>query len=269
MLKNKKLLAGIGALVLLIIVGGVFAFSRMSKGPAETQDSGKKKISEPLNVIPVAERPYMQIAPVADGRKIEFIVKEVKKPADSVDYELEYQAGTLLQGIFGSLELGSLPARTTELMGSCSAGGACTYHEDVKGGTLLTRFSGPESYALKSDWKYIDNSGRETEISSKDAKFQLSSASLATQRYIVVFNTAGYPEGLEGTVVSDPYSLAVSSRLTGDGELTMRASEAGELSIVGWDGTEWVNFGGEIDADDPKMITAEVDLVELYIVTKI
>lgn len=265
---NKKFLAIGGVILALLIVGGIFAYNQFTKPAADTQTNNKKKIAEPLNVIPVAERPYMQISPVADGRNIQIIVKEVNKPAESVDYELEYQAGTLLQGIFGTLQLSNLPASVTELMGSCSAGGACTYHEDVKGGTLLTRFSGPENYALKSDWKYIDNSTRETEFASKDSKFQLTSASLANQRYLVIFNTAGYPEGLEGNPVSDPYSLAVSSALSGKGTLTMRANEDGELKIMGWNGSEWINFGGEVSAEDSKMISAEVDLVELYIVVK-
>ncbi len=268
MQNNKKVLAGIGMLVLVIIAGGVFAFNRLSQGPAETQGADKKKVLEQVNVIDVAERPYLQISPVADGRNIQLIVKDLKKPADSVDYELEYQAGTLLQGIFGNLELQTIPASITELMGSCSAGGACSYHEDVRGGTLLTRFNGPENYALKSDWRYIDNRARETDFASKDVKFQVSSQSLASQRYIVIFNTAGFPEGLSGTPVSDPYSLAVSSRLSGSGTLTMRAAEEGTLSIMGWDGTEWLDFGGEIDTEDPKMIMADVDLVELYILVK-
>ncbi len=269
MKKNKKLLAGIGALVILVIAGGIFAYTQLTKKPATTEGAEKRKIAEPLNVIPIAERPYLQIAPVADGRNIQIIVKELKKPANNMEYELEYQSGTLLQGIFGLLDLSTIPASVTELMGSCSAGGACTYHEDIKGGTLLTRYEGPENYALKSDWKYFNNVGRETEISSKDAKFQLNSSALSTIRYLVIFNTAGYPEGLEGQLVSEIYSFATSANvLSGTGTLTMRAAEEGELKIMGWNGTEWVEFAGEIDPEDPKMISAEVELMELYLVVK-
>ena len=64
------------------------SYNQFTKPAADTQTNNKKKIAEPLNVIPVAERPYMQISPVADGRNIQIIVKEVKKPAESVDYEL-------------------------------------------------------------------------------------------------------------------------------------------------------------------------------------
>jgi hypothetical protein len=223
-------------------------------------------MEEPVNVIPVSERPVVQIAPVADGRNIQLIIKALKKEATTAEYELEYQAGTLLQGIFGSIELDAFPASITELLGSCSAGGKCSYHEDVKGGSLLLRLSGgSESYAVKQDWKYIDNKAGETAFASKDAKFQLDSDALAKQKYLVIYNSPGYPEGLEGTVVSDPYSLAVSSNLSGTGVLTMRANEDGDIKIMGWDGKEWHDFAG---TTEEKMVSATVDLMELYVLVK-
>ncbi|MBT7183811.1 MAG: hypothetical protein HN912_03075, partial [Candidatus Pacebacteria bacterium] len=179
--------------------------------------------------------------------------------------ELEYQAGSLLQGAFGQLSIDSLPATKKILLGSCSAGGACTYHDDVQGGTLLTRFNSKESYALKSRWKYIINSKGEMAFSSQDAKFQIESKSLAKQSYLVIFNTAGYPEGLESEPVSDLYSLTSSSKLSGSGELTIRAEEEGELMIMGYDGSEWQEFKTTTEG---KMATATVDLMELYVVVK-
>ncbi|MCA9370264.1 hypothetical protein KC686_03850, partial [Candidatus Woesebacteria bacterium] len=225
----------------------------------------KKKVEEPVNVIPVSERPYLQIIPETDGRNITIQVISLKKPADSVDFELEYQAGELLQGVFGTMSLTSLPASDTQLMGSCSAGGKCSYHENVQGGTLLTRYTGAENYALKSDWKYIDNTAGEKEISSKDAKFQLSSDDISTNRYLVIFNDAGYPDGLEGTLNSEIYSLTSSSPLKGSAELTIRAHEDGSTAIMGYDGESWKRFEGSVDG---KAITAQVDLMELYVAVR-
>ncbi|MBD3279743.1 MAG: hypothetical protein GF390_03460 [Candidatus Pacebacteria bacterium] len=265
-LKNPKLLLALTAILIVIIGGGLAVWKFKNKPSTDSQEEPqKKRIAEPTNVIPVSERPYIQIAPLADGRNLVLLIKHLNKPATSVDYELEYQAGSLLQGAFGNIDLSTMPAQTQILLGSCSAGGACTYHEDVQGGTLVTRFQGSENYALKSNWRYFDNRAGNTEFSSKDAKFQLISKDLANQRYLIIFNTAGYPEGLEGTVVSDPYSLAVSSNLTGSAQLTMRANEEGELKIMGWDGEAWQEFTGEVDG---KMIEAEVELMELYVVVK-
>ncbi|MDQ3008152.1 MAG: hypothetical protein M3Q81_00990 [bacterium] len=263
---NKKLLIPVVLIIVLVLAGSAFAFTRLrssSSDTAETQQ--KKKVLAPVNMIPVTERPYMEIAPMADGRNVEIRVNSLNKAADSMEYELEYQAGTLLQGAFGELALGTLPVSKTILLGSCSAGGACTYHEDVQGGSIVTRFSGAENYALKSDWKYIDNRAKETQISSRDAKFQLDAAGVATQRYLVIFNTPGYPEGLTGTAVSDPYSIVGSSALQGKGTLIIRANEDGATSIMGYDGKTWQTFETTIEG---KALTADVELMQLYVAVK-
>ncbi len=265
MSKFKKFLPWL-LVSLVVIGGGVFAYTRFHNGPTEETEetSSKKRIQEPVNQIPVSERPYLTINPHADGRNITLAVETLKLPANEVEYELEYQAGSLLQGAFGQFELDNLPARQQILLGSCSAGGACSYHEDVKGGSLLTRFSGgEETYALKSRWKYIINSESETSFSSQDAKFQLDSDDLARQSYLVIFNTAGYPEGLETEPVSEIYSLTSASSLTGSGQLTIRAEEEGQLVIMGYDGQDWVEFETSVDG---KTATAEVELLELYTV---
>ncbi len=260
---NKKVLTIIG--VILLVVGiGLFVKSRSKDTVvAEAPKLKKTKITEPLNIIDVSERPYVVISPNTDGKNITVAVNTIKKDASAVDYELEYQAGSLLQGVFGSIDLTKLPASTKQLLGSCSAGGACTYHEDVKGGHLTTRFNGKENYALKSEWKYIENKTGEDSLSSTDAKFQINSKELKAAKLAVVFNTPGYPEKLDGTINSDPYSLQTIPVVSGKATLTMRSKEEGKLVILGWNGTKWTEFAGEVDG---KSITAEVDLMELYVV---
>lgn len=260
---NKKTLAIVGS-ILLVLGVGVFVKTKIgNKAPAEKPKLKKKKITEPLNIIEVDERPYIVVSPNSDGRNITIAVNSVKKDAQEVDYELEYQSGSLLQGVFGSIELGKLPASTTQLLGSCSAGGACTYHENVVGGHLTTRFNGDENYALKSEWKYIENTKKEDALSSRDAKFQIASEELESVRLAVVFNSPGYPEKLSGRAVSDPYSLQTYPKVSGDATLTMRAKEEGDLVIMGWDGSEWTEFTGKVEG---KTIIAEVELMELYLV---
>lgn len=266
--KQLPLIIGGAVVALLAIGGGIFAFTQMKKPAVEQtqQANQKRKVSQPTNIIPVSDRPYVQIIPEADGRNLDLQVSTLPKAADSVEYELEYQAGTLLQGAFGLIELADLPASAQILLGSCSAGGACTYHTDVKGGSLVLKFEGAEEYALKQDWRYFDNWGnKETQFSSKDAKFQLESTDLAKQRYVVIYNSPGYPAGVTGTVVSEPYSLTGSSSLTGSAKVTMRANEEGNLSIIGYNGTSWKSFP---TTSDGKSATATVELMELYLVVK-
>lgn len=257
----------IAVVVLLLLVGGIgFAAKQfMSKPTEETETNKKKKVAEPVNVIPVEERPFLEIEPQADGRNVILRVSDIKKEATEVDYELEYQSGSLLQGAFGNIKLDTVPAELKVLLGSCSAGGACTYHEDVQGGSLVTRYTGPENYALKSDWKYIENTDKATQVSSKDAKFQMDAAGLAKVPYIIVFNTAGYPEGLEGTVNSELYAFATSTTVTGDMSLTIRGTEDGSTAIMGWDGKTWTKFEGSVDG---KAITADVKPMKLYVAVR-
>lgn len=263
-MKNKKLIV-IGLILLATLTGGVIFFKK-GKTAEEPTTTQKKKLSLPTNVISVEERPYLVIKPLSDGRNLEIEVYSLNKDAETMEYELEYQAGTLLQGAFGEINLTSLPITTKILLGSCSAGGACTYHEDVKGGSLLTRFvGGDEPYALKSDWKYIDNKDKDTAFTSKDAKFQIEGKTLSSQRYLVIFNTPGYPENVPGAIASEIYSLATSNTLTGQAELTIRATEEGELKLASWDGKVWKTYESKVDG---KMVTATVDLAQLYVVIK-
>lgn len=260
---NNKVVIFVSILILIIGIG-IFAksFSKTEE-TSEAPKLKKTKITEPVNIIDVKDRPYIIISPNSDGKNITIAVNSIKKDASDVDYELEYQAGSLLQGVFGSLELGQLPTSTKQLLGSCSAGGACTYHEDVKGGHLTSRFNGKENYALKSEWKYIENIKKEDSFSSKDAKFQISSPVLENVRLAVIFNTPGFPEELDGTIASDPYSLQTIPQISGKASLTMRALEEGNSVIMGWNGTKWTEFVGKLDG---KSISAEVDIMELYIV---
>ncbi len=261
-------MVGILAVLLLIGVAAV-AWSRTSRGSASASPSPtpqKKRINDPVNIIPVSDRPYLQIVPDATGKHVFLQVKELKKTALSLDYELEYQSGELLQGAFGAIDITKLPASKDILLGSCSAGGACTYHVDVKGGTLLARFSGGESYAVKSEWKYIENKARESQLSSKDAKFQMTAPELSKLKYVVVYNSPGYPGKPEGEVISDIYSLAMPTSLPGQAKLTIRTTqEASTATILGWDGQSWKEFKSVVDG---KSVTATVDFLEAYLVVK-
>lgn len=266
MQKKYILFGGLALLLLLIIGGTVFAFTKLRS--SETQEETgpqKKRIALPVNVIPVEERPVIALAPSSSGRNVEISVDAVKKSADEVDIELEYQAGTLLQGYQGLLSLSSLPATQDVLLGSCSAGGACTYHEDVTGGTLVGTFRGGEEYAVKSDWRFIENTDKEDTFSSKDAKFTLQADKFKQVAYAIIFNSPGYPEGLTGTVVADHYSVRFTGTAPDEATVSIRAAEEGELTIHGWDGSKWLPMETTVDG---KVATATGPIMKLYTVSK-
>lgn len=263
---NKKLYPVIGVII-LIIVGGIFMLTKNNntEAPVTEKILKKRKISEPVNIIDLENRPYIIIKPNADGRNLTIQVDAVKKEASEMEYELEYKSGSLQQGVFGSLDLTTLPASTKQLMGSCSAGGACTYHENVTSGSLVSRFIADENYALKTEWRYIENIKGENKMGSTDAKFQLTSDQLENVRIAIIGDSSGLPEKIKTDIVSAPYFLATVPNVTGEAELTMRANEEGDLKIMGWNGDEWTEFEGTVDG---KSITATVELMQVYVVVK-
>lgn len=242
---------------------------RNNKQPAADPEPGnnKKKISQPVNVIPVAERPYMRLVPSADGHYVTIGVLEVKKDANSVDYEMEYQTGTMLQGFAGLLTLSNGQAEERKLFGSQSAGGAITYHEDIKGGTFLAQFDGgAEPYAVKSAWRYYENLEAETSFSSQDTKFTVSNSGLARVKHLIIYNVPGFPDELEAELLSDPYALTADSSLrilSSNFEVSIRSNEEG--SIMAYDGSQWQEM--ETSFTDG-LAKASGPYAELYILVK-
>lgn len=265
---SKNVMIGGVIVAVLLVGGGALAYKKASSKNTTSPTSGqtkKKKVAEPVNAISVDQRPYVQISPLADGRNLEVIIKAIQKPAQEAEYELEYQAGSLLQGAFGTIKLAPMPGIAKILLGSCSAGGACTYHTDISKGTLLLRFKGSENYALKSDWHYYENLRTKPSITSDDGKFSLSTGDLKSQRYAIIYNTPGYPAGLPGTPISDPFSLAVSDTLKGMATVTIQSDQTESAKIMSWNGKSWNELKTTVKGN---ALMAEGELSELYILVK-
>lgn len=256
---NKKQLLIILPIVLVLIGAVVFFVNKNKKVAAPVTTNTKKKVQSPVNVIAVSERPYLRLEPTSDGHNIVITVAEVKKTASQLDYEMEYQTGSMLQGFGGLIKLDKLPVSDKKLFGSQSAGGAITYHEDIKGGNLLAQFTGGESYAVKSAWRYFENSIKASEFSSQDTKFVINNQDLSKYSYIVIYNSPGYPEGLKGDLLSDLYVVTAEKSLktiSSDFEVSIRASEEGQM--MGYDGSKWQKMDstyseGLVKASGPAM----------------
>jgi hypothetical protein len=101
MKRSPKLWLIIGLTLAAVIGGGIWWTKTHAKPTtAEVVPEKKKKLSLPLNVIPEADRPFITVEPLADGRNVVIRIIELKKAATEAEYELEYQAGSLLQGAF-------------------------------------------------------------------------------------------------------------------------------------------------------------------------
>lgn len=239
--------------------------NKKAEKPAE-----RPKIQETVNTVPVEKRPYSVLSfsdsgrfPV--GRELKLEISDGKK-AETIEYELEYQAGTLVQAGVGSINPKGekLPLTRNILLGSCSAGGACSYNEDVKGGTLVLRFKGSEIGNLKGEWNFY-GPGNDGKLASRDAKFQLSAPGLKNS-YVLIAQTLGFPPKVSGEAIAGPYHLETTADKTGEMQLTMRLNEESASPVLWmWDGKELQKIQAEISG---KTLTAKVSSSGTYLVAK-
>lgn len=278
--------------VFLVLVGGVAAwkFSGSATPEPTPTPAKKKKVAEVLNAIPVADRPYLKITPGGGGTNIVIGLEEMKKAATEAEYEIEYQAGSLTKGAFGTLNVASVPSIADVLLGSCSTGGKCTYDTEVKGGSLLLRFKGGEDYALKSNWIYVDNAkrgrvhafmqpkaGSDTSSSltttgvggdsdALEEVFSIDGASLAQQRFIILYQSPGFPKTVTGEVVGAPMAVTGVSAITGTAKVTFTLpNSAAGNKIMAWDGSKWNEMTSTVAENK---VSAEGPAASVYVVVK-
>ena len=101
---RKVIIPIIVILIIGLTAGGWFLF-KGRKGDGESAEEKRRRL-EPINQIPIKERPFTIITPRADGREVTILVNQLDG-SQEVEYELEYQAGTLLQGAFGKIDFKS------------------------------------------------------------------------------------------------------------------------------------------------------------------
>lgn len=266
--RQRSLIIGIGSVLgVLILVGAAFALSR--SGNKGTQPTPAAMLPpEKVNTIPVEERPYAHITPSANGRNITLAVGAIKKAAAKGEYEIEYTYKNGIQGAFGKLDVAKLPAEYDVLLGSCSAGGKCSYDEEVTTGSIKLRFDTPEKYVLKNDWLYIDNTAKEDTWSSNDAKLVITGTGLPAVAYAVILQAPGWAGELPATPVSPIYAVGTSTAVRGNVTVGMRVpvgTDASTVDAYSWNGTSWTVVASTASVDDAQILEiAAKPLAEAY-----
>ncbi|OGK66638.1 hypothetical protein A2313_00015 [Candidatus Roizmanbacteria bacterium RIFOXYB2_FULL_41_10] len=130
-MNQKKLIILSVIFVILLIVGVGWLVAK--KGGT------KEEVGE--STLPVGQR-YEKVEPgievtverVKDGRRVDFQVSQIPAKYETIEYEFSYKTGSGgLQGGIGSPSVIKKGAYQKEiLLGTCSAGGACTYDEGVE-----------------------------------------------------------------------------------------------------------------------------------------
>lgn len=240
-LANRKIIF----IVISVIVLALLAFFLM-KPQADNPDSQVKRkptpIPEPVNVIPVQERPYVELQPATERNTVKLTIHELIKPADTVEVTLEYDRNQgVLDAVLKQFNLAKFPYTDLLFLGSKSAGGHVTYHDDVIGGALTLKFTGDNRYTLKVPWLYRDDGAPYSELSLADDSFSLSLDKPITDAKVILMQSPGAPQALDALVVAGPYVLrSVNPLPNTQATLVFKLeSEVTQPSVWGWDGTTY------------------------------
>jgi len=258
---KKYLPAIIGAVVLLLILGGIFWFLR-GRGPAELEEVPEELAPE----WSLEERPYITLTPREDGREFKLRIEGIKD-TELVDYELVYFANDISRGVTGTIELeGKTSAERDLLLGSCSRN-VCKYDENVTEGTLSLRFQNPEGQVRKYELAFHLQTGDEAVVglTAGDGNFSFL-GKLPTDEYYLTLSTVGLPKMPQEQPLAGPYAIFTSASKKAEGKVNLKLEgEITEAKILVWDSAQkaWKEFGGTIKNN---FISASVESLTTFLV---
>ena len=260
----KKLIS----FMLVCLIPGLI-LTGCKKKPADTDQSITRKVEE-INKLAIKDRPYVTLTPRSDGREVTLTIDNLTN-ASRAEYELEYQAGDMLQGMFGTIDFSTEPQPVSKklLFGSCSKG-KCKYDDNVSGGSLIMRFEGQDDpYVLKTEFNLQQMADRKGIFTSKDikAKLDVGKTGLASSAYVIIAPTMGLPAPIEGEVIAGPYAfLAATSLKLASAELTIQSKQdLGTAKLLSWTGQAWTELDSETGINK---LTAPVTSLGTFVLVK-
>jgi hypothetical protein len=264
---NHKKLIIVGVIILLF---GTVMFI-IFKPKSDEDKTAKIKPTpkpEPVNIIANEKRPYITLEPQSGRNQLNFVLHNLIITADSLEITLNYDRNKGVEdAVLRDLPLSKLPFVVDLFLGSKSAGGHITYHEDVIGGSLHLEFRGDESYALEVPWRYDDTQTEYSQLSTADQKFQIELEKPYQTPKIVVMQSPGLPKSLDNEILSGPFLFRGLGRLP-DTTATVKLrlnQESTTATLYGYDGQDWHQIESTYDA---KLVTGTGPVYELYVVTK-
>lgn len=235
-MKNTKIL--IAALLIIATLGVYFLVIR-KPGKKHQKPTPTPKTTLPINTIPVKERPFVTLTPDSSGHRLTLYLDQATEKT-LIEYELVYQSGDKQEGAFGRVNLAKeiQPVEKELLLGSKSAGGSVTYHEDITGGSLTLTYN---DIKLKEDFNFTPFNPEEPTFSTKDTRFEATYAAGALREgsIAVLMKTFGLPEELEGEILAGPYAVLTASNIS-PAEVSFKLSNSeGDLKLLEYTGSSW------------------------------
>ena len=253
---RKKLLIFL-IIILFFILGGVsfFWWQRNQRKKAQETVSVPTTVKK-VNQLEISKRPYVALLPYPNSARcdgVEMLIENLKNGETLAEYELEYTAGPLIQGVFGRRDLTEAGAEHQPLeFGSCSKG-KCKCDKEITGGSLTLNFSLPDDeYSLKSDFSLQTVEKGQEEITSTDARLLIDvNSALPDNTQVIVMKTMGLPGEINGEVLAGPYGIFTprNIKLKKAIEVSLQTKDEGKLMF--WNGKAWQEL--DVEASDGKL----------------
>ncbi len=227
-MKKPVLIVAVVFGIIAIIAAAYFLLFSKSKSKDIGKTNNKRQI---INALPFKDRPFVALFPHSTNKLITLMVD--KKPQNDMTIDIEYLSGNALKGGRTTLTSSdSSPYTQAFLLGSCSAGGKCSFDTDITTGTVKSKLEiGEELHLLKSNYIFING-----DSSTSDQKLKFSPLG-KTKAQMILIQTHGYQGTLEQEVASEPVAITSTIADLVNGTLTIHSPEASKAVI--FDGTSY------------------------------
>lgn len=141
-IKKQYIIIGV---VIALVIAGISGFFMM-RGGAEQIVKQPQEQEEDKVIPPVDSSVEVEVSPKEAGKKIFLAISKIPEGTESVDYEVTYETKDGgLQGVSSSIETEGKDSYEKDfVLGTCSTGGKCVYHQ----------VSGPVKVSLKFNGSY-------------------------------------------------------------------------------------------------------------------
>ena len=247
---SPRLVVIISAGLAVVVLAGLGWYLLKGKSGSSSVQVTPTPVPVPVNTLDVSKRPFVVLQPLPGRNELAITIGKLAIPAKTVEVTLEYDRNKgVLDAVLKQFPLTGDTLNETVFLGSKSAGGHTTYHEDVIGGSLTLAFIGTEPYTLKVPWHYADTQKEYSELSTTDGFFQAVLDKPIKQSKIIVMQSPGPPAGFPGELIAGPYLI----RTVGDlpkvnAQVSIRlAQDSPNAVLYGWDGNAWIKLTAAIE----------------------
>lgn len=248
-------------LVLLVLLGGLFWFSRGKKAP-------EAPVEEAPTVLSLGERPYISLTPTREAHHFKLEIENIRQ-AETIEYELVYFSNDLSRGVIDAVDLEGKDVFTKEiLLGSCSKD-VCKYDENITSGTLTLRFRGPsgvQKYVVP--FNLYEGTGQMQEATLEEGNFSFE-GKLRKGRFYLICQTVGLPGKVEGEVIGGSFGIFTEEKTAVSGKIQIGSEEdLAAFKVLAWDpvSSSWGQLSSGLETDG-KLVRVETDKLTVFVVT--